>query len=233
LRTGSTEWPTAWTTPFERPLALRRLAELRRLDWVRFALVEPRFEVPELRAELPFELRVALPELRRELLPEVLRDLRAGSDPFEPAAVERDRLAPVGLRLRAGDRCDPRVFVSAISIRLSPSKLPRCPFAPCRGLPTWLPVNSGIIRTVRNEPRQERASVATKARRMISALMMLRRLLPALRYAVREEELGPIFGAGVTLVVIGTDLCAGRELERRRRALLLRLDAHDDERVRS
>jgi hypothetical protein len=39
---------------------------------------------------------------------------------------------------------------------------------------------------------------------MLSALMMLRRVLPALRYATREEEFGPIFGAGVLLVVIGT-----------------------------
>jgi hypothetical protein len=39
---------------------------------------------------------------------------------------------------------------------------------------------------------------------VISALMMLRRVLPALRYAVREEEFGPIFSAGVLLVVIGT-----------------------------
>jgi hypothetical protein len=30
---------------------------------------------------------------------------------------------------------------------------------------------------------------------MLSALMMLRRVLPALRYAFREEEFGPIFGA--------------------------------------
>jgi hypothetical protein len=39
---------------------------------------------------------------------------------------------------------------------------------------------------------------------MLSALMMLRRVLPALRYATREEEFGPIFGAGVFLVVLGT-----------------------------
>jgi hypothetical protein len=39
---------------------------------------------------------------------------------------------------------------------------------------------------------------------MFSALMMLRRVLPALRYAVREEEFGPILSAGVLLVVIGT-----------------------------
>jgi Ion channel len=39
---------------------------------------------------------------------------------------------------------------------------------------------------------------------MLSALMMLRRVLPALRYATREEEFGPIFGAAVLLVVIGT-----------------------------
>src|SRR5215216_5972494 len=35
---------------------------------------------------------------------------------------------------------------------------------------------------------------------MLSALMMLRRVLPALRYATREE----IFGAGLLLVVIRT-----------------------------
>ena len=39
---------------------------------------------------------------------------------------------------------------------------------------------------------------------MLSALMMLRRVLPALRYATREEEFGPIFGAAVLLVVIGS-----------------------------
>ena len=39
---------------------------------------------------------------------------------------------------------------------------------------------------------------------MLSALMMLRRVLPALRYATREEEFGPIAGAAVLLVVIGT-----------------------------
>jgi hypothetical protein len=39
---------------------------------------------------------------------------------------------------------------------------------------------------------------------MLSALMMLRRVLPALRHAFREEEFGPIFGAGLLLVVIGT-----------------------------
>src|SRR5262245_14337872 len=39
---------------------------------------------------------------------------------------------------------------------------------------------------------------------MLSALMMLRRVLPALRYAFSEEEFGPIFGAGVLLVLIGT-----------------------------
>ena len=41
-------------------------------------------------------------------------------------------------------------------------------------------------------------------RPMISALMMLRRVLPALRYAVREEEFGPIASAGLLLLVIGT-----------------------------
>ena len=39
---------------------------------------------------------------------------------------------------------------------------------------------------------------------MLSALMMLRRVLPALRYATREEEFGPIAGAAVLLIVVGT-----------------------------
>ena len=39
---------------------------------------------------------------------------------------------------------------------------------------------------------------------MLSALMMLRRVLPAFRYAIREEEFLNVFGAGVLLVVIGT-----------------------------
>jgi Ion channel len=39
---------------------------------------------------------------------------------------------------------------------------------------------------------------------MLSALMMLRRVFPALRYATREEEFVQIFGAGVLLVLIGT-----------------------------
>lgn len=39
---------------------------------------------------------------------------------------------------------------------------------------------------------------------MLSALMMLRRVMPALRYAFSEEEFGPIFGAGVLLVVVGS-----------------------------
>ena len=39
---------------------------------------------------------------------------------------------------------------------------------------------------------------------MLSALMMLRRVLPALRYAMTEEEFGPIAGAAVLLLVIGT-----------------------------
>ena len=34
--------------------------------------------------------------------------------------------------------------------------------------------------------------------------MMLRRVLPALRYAMTEEEFGPIAGAAVLLIVIGT-----------------------------
>ena len=39
---------------------------------------------------------------------------------------------------------------------------------------------------------------------MLSALMMLRRVLPALRYAFSEEEFGPVFGAGILLVVVGS-----------------------------
>jgi voltage-gated potassium channel len=39
---------------------------------------------------------------------------------------------------------------------------------------------------------------------MVSALLMLRRVVKAFRYAVREEEFLNIFGAGVLLVMIGT-----------------------------
>ena len=39
---------------------------------------------------------------------------------------------------------------------------------------------------------------------MLSALMMLRRVLPAFRYAVHEEEFLNILSAGVLLVVVGT-----------------------------
>jgi hypothetical protein len=39
---------------------------------------------------------------------------------------------------------------------------------------------------------------------MISALLMLRRVWAALHYAVREENFGPVFGAGVALVISGT-----------------------------
>jgi ion channel len=38
----------------------------------------------------------------------------------------------------------------------------------------------------------------------ISALLMLRRVWAALHYAVREESFGPVFGAGVALVISGT-----------------------------
>jgi hypothetical protein len=38
----------------------------------------------------------------------------------------------------------------------------------------------------------------------LSALMMLRRVLPAFRYAIREEEFLTIFSAGLLLVVVGT-----------------------------
>jgi hypothetical protein len=39
---------------------------------------------------------------------------------------------------------------------------------------------------------------------MVSALLMFRRLAHALRYAVREEDFVTVFGASVTLVLIGT-----------------------------
>ena len=39
---------------------------------------------------------------------------------------------------------------------------------------------------------------------MLSALMMLRRVSKAFRYAVREDEFLNVFGARVLLVVIGT-----------------------------
>jgi|SoiMethySBSTD1v2_1073268.scaffolds.fasta_scaffold1088743_2 hypothetical protein len=39
---------------------------------------------------------------------------------------------------------------------------------------------------------------------MLSALMMLRRVLPAFRYAVHEEEFLNIFSAALLLVLIGT-----------------------------
>jgi hypothetical protein len=38
----------------------------------------------------------------------------------------------------------------------------------------------------------------------ISALLMLRRVWGALHYAVREENFGPVFGAGAALVISGT-----------------------------
>jgi hypothetical protein len=39
---------------------------------------------------------------------------------------------------------------------------------------------------------------------MVSALLMLRRVARALRFAVREQDFLNVFGAGVTLVFIGT-----------------------------
>lgn len=68
---------------------------------------------------------------------------------------------------------------------------------------------------------------------MLSALLMLRRVSKAFRYAVREDEFLNVFGAGVLLVVIGTvtySLGAGWS---RGLALLRGRDAHDDERLRS
>jgi uncharacterized membrane protein len=38
---------------------------------------------------------------------------------------------------------------------------------------------------------------------MVSALLMLRHVAHAMRYAVREEDFVTVFGAGVTLVMIG------------------------------
>ena len=39
---------------------------------------------------------------------------------------------------------------------------------------------------------------------MVSALIMLRRVWAAFGYAVREENFGPVFGAGLGLVISGT-----------------------------
>lgn len=39
---------------------------------------------------------------------------------------------------------------------------------------------------------------------MLSALLMLRRVARAWRYAVREEDFLTVFGAGLLLVVTGT-----------------------------
>jgi hypothetical protein len=39
---------------------------------------------------------------------------------------------------------------------------------------------------------------------MVSALLMLRRVVATFRYAVREEDFLNIFGAGVALAIIGT-----------------------------
>jgi hypothetical protein len=39
---------------------------------------------------------------------------------------------------------------------------------------------------------------------MLSALMMLRRVLPAFRYAIREEEFLPILSAALLLLLVGT-----------------------------
>ena len=48
------------------------------------------------------------------------------------------------------------------------------------------------------------ASAGIERPLMISALLMLRRVWAALHYAVREEYFGPVFGAGVALVISGT-----------------------------
>jgi hypothetical protein len=39
---------------------------------------------------------------------------------------------------------------------------------------------------------------------MLSALLMLRRVVATVRYAVREEDFVAVFGAGLTLIAIGT-----------------------------
>jgi hypothetical protein len=39
---------------------------------------------------------------------------------------------------------------------------------------------------------------------MVSALLMLRRVSRALRYAMREEDFGPVLGAGAFMVLLGT-----------------------------
>jgi Ion channel len=39
---------------------------------------------------------------------------------------------------------------------------------------------------------------------MLSALMMLRRVLPAFRYAIHEEEFLQIFSAALVLIAVGT-----------------------------
>jgi hypothetical protein len=39
---------------------------------------------------------------------------------------------------------------------------------------------------------------------MLSALLMVRRFVSAMRYAFREEEFGPVLGAGALLIAIGT-----------------------------
>ncbi len=46
--------------------------------------------------------------------------------------------------------------------------------------------------------------VAAEAERVVSALLMWRRLVGAIRYAMREEDFGQVLSAGVTLIVIGT-----------------------------
>ena len=49
-----------------------------------------------------------------------------------------------------------------------------------------------------------RAASAVESTGVISALLMLRRVGRAFRYAVREDEFLNVFGAGVLLVAIGT-----------------------------
>jgi hypothetical protein len=39
---------------------------------------------------------------------------------------------------------------------------------------------------------------------MLSAFLMFHRLVRAFGYAVREQEFGPVFGAAVTLIFVGT-----------------------------
>jgi hypothetical protein len=65
--------------------------------------------------------------------------------------------------------------------------------------------DSGVGRDVYSSSKaEEEPASARKPSTMVSALLMFRRVAHALRYAVREEDFVTVFGAGVTLVLIGT-----------------------------